>query len=70
MTLVDLAVALSALTDAARAGTTSQEALSGGTICITNIGVFGIDAGTPILNPVRRHPRDGGNPLTAVGSTG
>ncbi|HYI33150.1 MAG TPA: dihydrolipoamide acetyltransferase family protein [Glaciibacter sp.] len=51
MTLVDLAVALTALTEAARAGTTSQEALSGGTISITNIGVFGIDAGTPILNP-------------------
>lgn len=51
MTLVDLAVALGALTEAARAGTTSQEALSGGTISITNIGVFGIDAGTPILNP-------------------
>lgn len=49
--LVDMAVALGALTEAARAGTTSQAALSGGTISITNIGVFGIDAGTPILNP-------------------
>ena len=25
--------------------------LTGGTITITNVGVFGVDAGTPILNP-------------------
>ncbi|WP_026851876.1 dihydrolipoamide acetyltransferase family protein [Glaciibacter superstes] len=47
----EIAAELSALTEAARAGTTSQSALAGGTISITNIGVFGIDAGTPILNP-------------------
>ena len=46
-----LAAALAELTTAARAGTTAPAALSGGTITITNIGVFGIDAGTPILNP-------------------
>ncbi|TFD58747.1 2-oxo acid dehydrogenase subunit E2 [Cryobacterium suzukii] len=46
-----LAAALAELTTAARAGTTTPAALSGGTITITNIGVFGIDAGTPILNP-------------------
>jgi pyruvate dehydrogenase E2 component (dihydrolipoamide acetyltransferase) len=46
-----LAAALAELTTAARAGTTIPAALSGGTITITNIGVFGIDAGTPILNP-------------------
>jgi 2-oxoisovalerate dehydrogenase E2 component (dihydrolipoyl transacylase) len=51
LSLTELAAALTALTEAARAGTTSQDALSGGTISITNIGVFGIDAGTPILNP-------------------
>jgi pyruvate/2-oxoglutarate dehydrogenase complex dihydrolipoamide acyltransferase (E2) component len=49
--LTELASALAALTETARAGTTRQDALSGGTISITNIGVFGIDAGTPILNP-------------------
>jgi pyruvate dehydrogenase E2 component (dihydrolipoamide acetyltransferase) len=49
--LTELATTLAALTATARAGTTGQEALSGGTISITNIGVFGIDAGTPILNP-------------------
>ena len=46
-----LAAALAELTTAARAGTTTPAALAGGTITITNIGVFGIDAGTPILNP-------------------
>lgn len=51
LTLRELATALSELTDTARAGKTSPSDLSGGTISITNIGVFGIDAGTPILNP-------------------
>ena len=51
LSLTGLAGALAALTDAARSGTTSPAALGGGTISITNIGVFGIDAGTPILNP-------------------
>jgi 2-oxoisovalerate dehydrogenase E2 component (dihydrolipoyl transacylase) len=51
MSLMDLSSALTELTDTARAGKTSPAALSGGTISITNIGVFGIDAGTPILNP-------------------
>ena len=51
LSLVRLAEALSALADTARAGKTAPADLSGGTISITNIGVFGIDAGTPILNP-------------------
>ncbi|MBT2587462.1 dihydrolipoamide acetyltransferase family protein [Arthrobacter sp. ISL-95] len=51
LTLRELSTALTELTDTARAGKTSPSELSGGTISITNIGVFGIDAGTPILNP-------------------
>ncbi|WP_235565244.1 dihydrolipoamide acetyltransferase family protein [Arthrobacter sp. Soil764] len=51
MALPQLAQALTALADTARAGKTTPADLSGGTISITNIGVFGIDAGTPILNP-------------------
>jgi 2-oxoisovalerate dehydrogenase E2 component (dihydrolipoyl transacylase) len=51
LSLRDLAVALGELTDAARAGTTRPVDLVGGTFTITNIGVFGVDAGTPILNP-------------------
>ncbi|MFC5928943.1 2-oxo acid dehydrogenase subunit E2 [Cryobacterium melibiosiphilum] len=49
--LAGLADSLARLTAAARSGTTTPAALAGGTITITNIGVFGIDAGTPILNP-------------------
>jgi 2-oxoisovalerate dehydrogenase E2 component (dihydrolipoyl transacylase) len=51
LSLAELSGALTALTETARAGKSSPSELSGGTISITNIGVFGIDAGTPILNP-------------------
>lgn len=51
LSLHELAEALAALTETARAGKTTPADLSGGTISITNIGVFGIDAGTPIINP-------------------
>ena len=51
LSLAGLAVALADLTATAKAGSTTPQALGGGTITITNIGVFGIDAGTPILNP-------------------
>jgi 2-oxoisovalerate dehydrogenase E2 component (dihydrolipoyl transacylase) len=51
LSLLQLADALTDLTETARAGKTTPADLSGGTISITNIGVFGIDAGTPILNP-------------------
>ncbi|MEV8143162.1 dihydrolipoamide acetyltransferase family protein [Specibacter sp. NPDC078709] len=46
-----LAVALGDLAKTARDGKTPPTDLAGGTFSITNIGVFGIDAGTPILNP-------------------
>ena len=49
--LHDLAVALADLTAAARAGHTTPADMSDGTITVTNVGVFGIDTGTPILNP-------------------
>jgi 2-oxoisovalerate dehydrogenase E2 component (dihydrolipoyl transacylase) len=51
LALVELARALNGLTETARAGRTPPADLAGGTLSITNIGVFGIDAGTPILNP-------------------
>ncbi len=51
MGLRALAVALGELAGTARAGKTPPADLAGGTFSITNIGVFGIDAGTPILNP-------------------
>jgi len=49
--LAGLAAALDRLVTAARAGTTPPADMTGGTITITNIGAFGVDAGTPILNP-------------------
>ncbi|MEV4322925.1 dihydrolipoamide acetyltransferase family protein [Microbispora rosea] len=51
MSLPELARALGELTERARAGKCQPAELSGGTITITNVGVFGVDAGTPILNP-------------------
>ncbi|MET0854085.1 MAG: dihydrolipoamide acetyltransferase family protein [Microterricola sp.] len=51
MSLLQLAGALEQLTITARDGKTSPAEMSGGTITITNIGVFGMDTGTPILNP-------------------
>ncbi|MGF3056379.1 dihydrolipoamide acetyltransferase family protein [Microbacterium sp. YY-01] len=47
----ELARALNRLTTTAREGKTSPADQQGGTITITNIGVFGMDAGTPIINP-------------------
>ncbi len=51
MSLHDLAAALAELTATAREGRTTPAAMSGGTVTITNVGVFGVDAGTPIINP-------------------
>ncbi|MBO0923886.1 2-oxo acid dehydrogenase subunit E2 [Cellulomonas sp. zg-ZUI199] len=49
--LLSLARGLGELTATARAGRASPADMSDGTITITNVGVFGIDTGTPILNP-------------------
>jgi pyruvate dehydrogenase E2 component (dihydrolipoamide acetyltransferase) len=51
MTLLELAGALEQLTITARDGKTQPAQMAGGTITVTNIGVFGMDTGTPILNP-------------------
>ncbi|KAE8762637.1 dihydrolipoamide acetyltransferase family protein, partial [Georgenia thermotolerans] len=51
MSLHELAGALADLTATARAGRTQPADMADGTITITNVGVFGIDTGTPILNP-------------------
>ncbi|MGH3458153.1 dihydrolipoamide acetyltransferase family protein [Aeromicrobium sp.] len=51
MTMLELATALADLTATARAGKAQPSDLSGGTFTITNVGVFGVDAGTPIINP-------------------
>lgn len=51
MSLRELAEALAALTGTARDGRTTPQSMMDGTITITNVGVFGVDTGTPILNP-------------------
>ncbi|MFB4351768.1 dihydrolipoamide acetyltransferase family protein [Microbacterium sp. LS_15] len=51
LTLTQLADAIGALASTARSGKTSPAELAGGTFSISNIGVFGVDAGTPILPP-------------------
>ena len=49
--LAGVAHALTELAATARAGRTSLAAMTGGTFSITNVGVFGVDTGTPIINP-------------------
>jgi pyruvate dehydrogenase E2 component (dihydrolipoamide acetyltransferase) len=49
--LAGLARAMDTLVQTARAGKTSPEEMSRGTVTITNIGALGVDSGTPILNP-------------------
>jgi 2-oxoisovalerate dehydrogenase E2 component (dihydrolipoyl transacylase) len=51
MSLRELATALEALTATARDGKTPPTDMVGGTFTITNVGVFGVDTGTPIINP-------------------
>jgi 2-oxoisovalerate dehydrogenase E2 component (dihydrolipoyl transacylase) len=51
MSMLELAQAIEQLAATAREGRTSPEEMRDGTITITNIGVFGVDTGTPILNP-------------------
>ncbi|MHB2024348.1 MAG: dihydrolipoamide acetyltransferase family protein [Mycobacteriales bacterium] len=51
LSLAELADALADLASAARAGRSQPVDMQHGTITITNVGVFGVDTGTPILNP-------------------
>jgi pyruvate dehydrogenase E2 component (dihydrolipoamide acetyltransferase) len=51
LSLPGLARALSELSTTAREGKTPPADLARGTITITNVGVFGVDTGTPILTP-------------------
>lgn len=51
LSLIDLATALEQLTITARDGKTQPADMANGTITITNIGSYGMDTGTPIINP-------------------
>ncbi|HEU0205484.1 MAG TPA: dihydrolipoamide acetyltransferase family protein [Pseudolysinimonas sp.] len=57
----ELDTALTELVQTARAGTTPPAAMTGGTFTITNVGVFGVEGGTPIL-------ADGQAGILAVGA--
>jgi pyruvate dehydrogenase E2 component (dihydrolipoamide acetyltransferase) len=51
MAVGSLTAAIAEAAAATRDGSLPPERLTGGTIAITNVGVFGVDAGTPILVP-------------------
>jgi pyruvate dehydrogenase E2 component (dihydrolipoamide acetyltransferase) len=78
LTLRELAASIGTLTETARAGKTSPADMTGGSFTITNVGVFGVDTGTPIINPgesailafgaVRRMPWVVTEPAAADGS--
>lgn len=51
LSLLDLATSLEQLTVRAREGKTQPAEMAEGTITVTNLGSFGVDTGTPILNP-------------------
>ena len=51
LNMKQLALALENLTVTARDGKTTVDEMSNGTITITNLGSFGVDTGTPIINP-------------------
>jgi 2-oxoisovalerate dehydrogenase E2 component (dihydrolipoyl transacylase) len=51
LSLAELAAAINGIVATAREGRTQPADMAGGTFTITNIGVFGVDAGAPILNP-------------------
>ena len=50
LALPELTRALNDLTATAKEGKTAPADMQGGTITITNVGVFGVDNGTPIIN--------------------
>jgi pyruvate dehydrogenase E2 component (dihydrolipoamide acetyltransferase) len=51
LSLRELADAMTALVQTAKAGRTAPADMAGGTFTITNVGVYGVDTGTPILPP-------------------
>jgi pyruvate dehydrogenase E2 component (dihydrolipoamide acetyltransferase) len=69
LTLRELAEAITALVATAREGRTQPAEMAQGTITITNVGVFGVDAGTPILNPARPRSWPSARSATCRGSS-
>ncbi len=51
LSLLDIARAEARLAEKARSGALSADEFSGGTFTVTNLGMYGVDAFTPIINP-------------------
>ncbi|MBF6232458.1 dihydrolipoamide acetyltransferase family protein [Nocardia farcinica] len=51
LSLRELCAEIGRTIEAARAGTATPADLTGGTFTITNVGVFGVDSGVPLVNP-------------------
>ncbi|AWZ24528.1 dihydrolipoamide acetyltransferase family protein [Rhodococcus pyridinivorans] len=51
LSLPRLARSIAEVADRARTGRSTPSELTGSTVSVTNVGVFGVDGGTPILNP-------------------
>ena len=51
LSLPHLARSIAEVADRARTGRSTPSELTGSTVSVTNVGVFGVDGGTPILNP-------------------
>lgn len=51
LSFAELCTAIAANNELARSGAATPADLTGSTFSITNIGVFGVDTGTPLLNP-------------------
>jgi pyruvate dehydrogenase E2 component (dihydrolipoamide acetyltransferase) len=49
--LVQIEQVVRRLADAARAGRLASSDVAGGTVTVTNLGAYGVDAFTPVLNP-------------------
>ena len=49
--IADISLALKRLTDRAKQGLISLDEISGSTFTITNLGMFGVETFTPIINP-------------------
>ncbi len=69
LTMLELARAIGQLTATAREGRTQPAEMSGGTVTITNVGVFGVDSGTPIINPGSRRSSASARSASSRGSS-